>query len=189
MARKKLLTVLPELDEARLGPPTEEQRFRQPWLWFLLGVLGPATIGAQLYGYYQQRFLGLPWGNQPVSDGELLTSALVSAAVIGGVSWLAWISRLRVWASPQGLRLRFYPFHLKVRGLEPEQIRGATAVCYRPLWDYGGWGIRWGKGGRVFSVSGVEGLRLELGDGRHLMIGSQDPVALLEALGPAGRQL
>ena len=56
-------------------------------------------------------------------------------------------------------------------------------VSYRPLADYGGWGIRSGRDGeRVLNARGNRGVRLDLADGSRLLIGSQRPEALALAL-------
>ena len=56
-------------------------------------------------------------------------------------------------------------------------------VSYRPLADYGGWGVRTGRDGeRVLNACGNRGVRLDLTDGSRLLIGSQRPEALALAL-------
>jgi hypothetical protein len=61
-------------------------------------------------------------------------------------------------------------------------------VRYRPILDYGGWGIRAGRDGeRVLSARGDRGVRLELSDGSSLLIGSQRPEELAETLERAHR--
>ncbi len=56
-------------------------------------------------------------------------------------------------------------------------------VSYRPLMDYGGWGIRVGRDGeRVLNARGNRGVRIELTDGTRLLIGSQRPEALAVAI-------
>ena len=54
---------------------------------------------------------------------------------------------------------------------------------YRPVRDYGGWGIRWGRDGKAYIIVGNEGLQLLLGDGEKILIGSQRPQELEAALG------
>ncbi|MBV8266239.1 MAG: hypothetical protein JO252_07935 [Planctomycetaceae bacterium] len=62
-------------------------------------------------------------------------------------------------------------------------IMRLEVVSYRPLADYGGWGIRSGRDGeRVLSARGNRGVRLDLSDGSRLLIGSQRPEALALAL-------
>jgi hypothetical protein len=62
-------------------------------------------------------------------------------------------------------------------------VRRHAVVQYRPFADYGGWGIRAGRDGeRVLSARGDRGVRLELSDGSKLLIGSQRPEELAEAI-------
>ena len=58
----------------------------------------------------------------------------------------------------------------------------ATATTYRPILDYGGWGVRGFPQVRAFNVRGSRGVLLELRDGRRLMIGSQRPEELEAAI-------
>jgi hypothetical protein len=39
--------------------------------------------------------------------------------------------------------------------------------------EYGGWGIKYGKMGKAYNVSGNRGVQLEFTDGKRLLIGSQ----------------
>ena len=62
-------------------------------------------------------------------------------------------------------------------------VRGIEVVTYRPIADYGFWGIRSGRDGeRALIARGNRGVRLELTDGTRLLIGSQRPEALATAL-------
>ena len=53
---------------------------------------------------------------------------------------------------------------------------------YQPLGEFGGYGIRWGKYGRAYNVSGNRGVQLEFSNGRKLLIGSQHAEELTTAL-------
>lgn len=48
--------------------------------------------------------------------------------------------------------------------------------------EYGGWGVRFGKGGKAFNVSGNRGLKLYLKSGRSLLIGTQKDKELIAFL-------
>ena len=62
-------------------------------------------------------------------------------------------------------------------------IRSIEVVTYRPIADYGFWGIRTGRDGeRALIARGNRGVRLELADGTRLLIGSQRPEALAAAM-------
>jgi hypothetical protein len=67
-------------------------------------------------------------------------------------------------------------------------IRSVEVVNYRPIADYGFWGVRAGRDGeKAFIARGNRGVRLELIDGTKLLIGSQRPEALASVLDGALR--
>ncbi len=67
-------------------------------------------------------------------------------------------------------------------------IQRYCVVEYRPIIDYGGWGIRTGRDGeRVLNARGNRGVRLELADGSKLLIGSQRSEELAETIERAHR--
>jgi len=68
------------------------------------------------------------------------------------------------------------------------EIRSAEAVVYRPIREYGGWGIRGLGRRRALNTRGNKGVLLTRTDGSTLMIGSQKPRELLSALAHAGVQ-
>jgi hypothetical protein len=73
-------------------------------------------------------------------------------------------------------------FPLYRRQIALQTIASAEAITYSPLADYGGWGIRgWGKN-VALNARGNRGVRLALHDGRRVLIGSQRPNELAEAL-------
>ena len=53
---------------------------------------------------------------------------------------------------------------------------------YSPITEYGGWGIKWGSGGKAYNVSGNRGVQQEFTDGKRLLIGSQKPEQLDSAI-------
>jgi hypothetical protein len=64
-----------------------------------------------------------------------------------------------------------------------DSVRSVEVVTYRPIRDYGFWGIRSGSDGeRALIARGNRGVRLELVDGSKLLIGSQTPELLAAAI-------
>jgi hypothetical protein len=64
-----------------------------------------------------------------------------------------------------------------------EQIRRAEVFTYRPIKDYGGWGVRWAARGIVYNARGNQGVRMELASGERVLVGSQRTGELLRAIG------
>jgi hypothetical protein len=77
-----------------------------------------------------------------------------------------------------GLYLRFFPFHLTFKKIPLEKLKKREVRTYNPISEYGGWGIKWGPGGKAYNVSGNRGLQLEFIDEKRPLIGSQRPEQL-----------
>ena len=161
---------------------SEEQRFRQRWLWVLLIVAVAPIPPVFWYGVLRQVVGGHPWGSRPMSDAGLLTLAVLDTLFTVGLLALYWTARLVTIVQSDGLLVRFRPFHLRPRRIDLSDVVSVEAVTYSPLRQYGGWGIRFGLGGRAYNVSGNRGVRLTRRSGRRLLIGSQRPDELAAAV-------
>jgi hypothetical protein len=64
------------------------------------------------------------------------------------------------------------------------------ARTYRPILEYGGWGIRYSPfaKGWAYNVSGNQGVQLELASGKRILIGPQRAEELARAVGEAKGQ-
>jgi hypothetical protein len=159
---------------------TETQRFRQPWLWALTAVPSVAVAVFLGWALYQQVVRGEPFGDQPASDAVLLAIALPSIFVIAFIVWMLYAVRLVTEVRSDGLAVRFWPGRWRHHAYS--EIVAFEAVTVRPIRDYGGWGVRFKRGERAYLVNGNRGVRLELADGKRVMIGSQRPDDLLAAI-------
>ena len=110
--------------------------------------------------------------------GPLLIVICLVTAV--GVPWLIHSLRLVTEVTPDGVLVRFPP--LTKRWIGFDQIVSCEARTYRPIVEYGGWGIRWGLSGRAYNVSGNQGVQMTLASGRRLLIGSQRAEELAEVI-------
>lgn len=157
----------------------EVQRFRQPWLWAV--VAGIAAL--QWWGFVQQILLGIPFGSKPAPDGVMVILVLCFGI---GLPLFFFLLRLETRAVPGELQFRFYPLHLRVRRVPLDEIAHVEAITYRPLADYWGWGIRWGRYGQAYTVAGNRALLVTLASGRSFLLGSQKPEELEAALRSGG---
>ncbi len=71
------------------------------------------------------------------------------------------------------------------RVIPVRDVLSAHVETWRPLRDFGGWGIRFGRNATLYNMRGRRGVRLVL-DGRHVVIGADDPEALLGQLQGVG---
>jgi hypothetical protein len=86
----------------------------------------------------------------------------------------------------EAVRIHFFPVWKKTIPLA-EVVRW-EARTYRPILEYGGWGIRYTLKGWAYNVSGNQGVQLELANGQRILIGSQRAEELAGAIGEAKGQ-
>jgi hypothetical protein len=151
---------------------SEKQKFRQWWLWLPLVTVS----GFMVYGIYQQIILKKPFGDNPANDTVLLLISLVPLIILV----LFMFSELETEISDRGVSYKFFPFHWKSRTIVWGDIEKAFIRKYRPIIEYGGWGLRLGifGNGRLLSVSGNMGLQLILKSGKRLLLGTRKPEEL-----------
>jgi len=163
---------------------SEIQKFSQPWLWVLMAAMAAMYVG-------MHAFIILKTPNL-VFQGGFMFSMLLGAVITGGVIALLLTCRLTVVITSRGLAYEFFPFHWKPHFIDWSQVRSGYVRKYRPVAEYGGWGIRYGWGGRgkAYNVSGNTGLQLELTDGSKVLFGTQRPgdvERVLQEIGVPGR--
>jgi hypothetical protein len=117
---------------------------------------------------------------------ELLMGLIVG---IGLVMFLVFfLLHMTTEVTPTDLRVWFGWVAVYRRIVPLGDVRRVEIVTFRPIADYGIWGIRSGRDGeRVLIARGNRGVRLELADGSFLVIGSQRPEELATILETALR--
>ena len=153
----------------------EEQRFNQ--LWVLIIVFIP--VGLAWYAAIQQLLLHKPFGSHPAPD-LLLWVIWVVFGVLFPIFFFS--VKLSTEVRYDGIYIRFFPFHREFRTLPFEAIKKYEVREYSPLREYGGYGIRYGRSGKAYNVSGKKGVQLELVSGRKILIGSRKADELAEAI-------
>ena len=132
----------------------EVQYFRQRW--FLLISL--AIAGLIWYGFLLQIVFRIPFGTNPAPDWFLWIFWLVFGI---GLPVLVYITKLITAVNKENVFIRFVPFTSKE--IPYSQIDHVEARTYKPIKEFGGWGIRWGSGKRkAYNISGDTGVELTL---------------------------
>ena len=93
-----------------------------------------------------------------------------------------YLLQLRIKVNSEGLHYQFFPFHLKSHTIKIEEIVKVEALQYKPLAEYGGWGIRYGFKGKAYNTSGNLGVKVHLKNGRNILFGSQKYKELAKTL-------
>lgn len=135
------------------------------------------------------------WPVAMLAPGATAASVL---AVARTISLGARFGAAGVAATLTGLALREVAFPMETKLLQDElQVRFGKRTrfriplknvvrayyrAYNPIHEYGGWGIRTGRNGRAFNMRGNEGVQLVLASGKRVLVGSQRPDELAQAI-------
>jgi hypothetical protein len=142
---------------------SETQRFRQWWIWLLL--LFAVVVIAVKINY-----------RVTIVDGAIVSKHLSwqisRMALVMLVVVLFWLLRLEVTITELGITYRFYPLQIRYRNIQWEEVEKAYVRIYKPIPEFGGWGIKFGRNGRALNVSGNVGLQIEYKTGKRLLIGT-----------------
>jgi hypothetical protein len=165
----------------------EEQKFGKKFIVLLIILISSFAIGILVWGVIQQLVLGHPFGNHPMSDNGLIISNIFISIFILLMDWLLLNVKMETTINNEGIWYRFYPFLVKKRFINWNDIDKAYLRDYKPIIEYGGWGIRFGFSGRAYNIRGNHGLQLVFRDGKKLLLGTQKPEELESLLKNLGR--
>lgn len=161
---------------------TEKQKFNQAWLWMLIIFTILLTTVIFGTGIYIQMIKGRSFGNNPMSDTGLIIVSSVIMTFNIALLWLFGAGNLKTVIDDRGIRYRFFPFHLRFRHVGWNELESVEVITYKPIRDYGGWGIRNGKAGKAYNISGDKGLQLVFTNRKRLLIGTNKAEELKQFL-------
>jgi hypothetical protein len=155
----------------------EEQKFGL-WLRLLvylsMGLAVVLSVFALKKGYAGE-------GSQETL--EIVLSFIVGIGVPIAIASLFLLLKLETEVRPDGIYVRYFPFHIHFKRFAPEDLSEYYARRYKPILEYGGWGIRYSlRNGKAYNVSGNQGVQLVFSSGKKLLIGSQKPDELEAAI-------
>jgi len=113
---------------------------------------------------------------------SVLAAIVCGTLVPLGIGLLVWVARMETEVRSDGVYIRYVPFHRRFRRFKAEDLSEYHARTYRPLLEYGGWGIRCGWKGRAYNVGGNRGVQLAFRNGRRMLIGSSKASELEAAI-------
>ncbi len=180
-----------DLGRAGVTPMRDFQEIQYLMWWVALillggGVLIPILILAAIPPFVRHGF-SIPGSPQGWSPRQKLAATIL----LGGVAAVfvllfGWIflsfGVMTTEVTPTEVLVQFGWLPSYKEAIPLSEIQSAEAVRYNPM-DYGGWGIKQRSANdRVLSQRGDQAVRLQLVEGRRLLIGSQRPEALLDAI-------
>ena len=127
--------------------------------------------GATAYGVYQQAVLGEPFGDEPISTVGL--AILAGGALLFPFLLTALFMCLDVEVRANNLFVAFGPVHLVRRRIRYSDIKAMRGVTYRPIREFGGWGVRWRGRKTAWTIRGNEAVKVTLQNGKEVYVGSR----------------
>ena len=140
----------------------EIQQFRQKWIWTILLIV--------LFVL----FLPIISGIVSILLGVILI--LTGFCFI----WLFYSMKLITEIKGDSIHIKFSPFTTQI--IPSSEIIKYEIRQYRPIIEYGGWGIRFNRSGKAYTVSGNIGIQIQLSVGKGILIGTQQPNEFLQAM-------
>lgn len=137
----------------------EEQAFRQ---WWFIGLFVLVFIG-----------ILLPVFKNKDQDLKLI-SLLIPIILTLVVFFFLFILRLKTRIDQNGVMAYFKPFPFARKSYKWEEIERIYVRQYKPIMEYGGWGIRGVGNSKAYNVSGRDGIQLHLKNGKKFLIGTQN---------------
>jgi hypothetical protein len=145
----------------------EVQLIRHVW-WIMLIVFGIAIM--MWWGFVEQIIFGRPWGNNPAPDWMMWLFTIFFGI---GFPVFFWVLRLSIDVFEDQIVISYRPMHTRI--VTYDEIETIVVRDYKPIKEYGGWGIKGWSGAKIaYNVDGHTGVELFLTGERSLMLGSQD---------------
>lgn len=153
---------------------SEIQRFRRPGLWSILLTLWIAVIGA--FAFVMNRQIAQD------NDSAVKVSLVIAFILLTSLIVLFARAKLSTQIDKMYISYKFYPLHKSFRRIAWKSVAKCELVTYQAKSQYGGWGIRTGKNGKVFSVAGNRGMQIVLRTGERILIGTTNSKELSMAI-------
>jgi hypothetical protein len=154
----------------------ERQYFRQAWLWLLL-LLAAVPVGLLVASQYAGKL---------ADDASGWLVVALSFVISIGLLALFYVTHLHTVVTEKGIYTRVWPLMLRYERILQAQCREVAIRRYNPVLEYGGYGIRFGRRGKAYNVTGRYGLTVYFTKNRELLIGTQKPDELLNACTASG---
>lgn len=142
---------------------SERQRFNQWWIWLLVVALSVMPVFELVRRITAHQL--------SISDPAMLVETFIPFVLL----LLIFNLRLDTKITKEGVSVRFIPFIWKYRHYSFETIDKLYLRQYKPIGEYGGWGLRGFGNNRALNIAGNKGVQIVFADGRRLLIGTQKP--------------
>ncbi len=153
-----------------------ERNWAPAWVWVVMAGACLLGVGATLFAVFQHPDPG------DIARGDSLTQ--LGTVLVGGGVLLFFVAMtslfmcLDVEVRSDHLFISFGPVHLVRRRIRYADIESVRAVTYRPIREFGGWGIRCRGRKTAWTIRGNQAAAITLRSGKVVYVGSRFPQRL-----------
>lgn len=166
----------------------EVQRLRNnPWIIVLIIAVAIGSLVPLIYGIYWQIGQGIPWGNEPMTDNELIGLTIFILITVIILGFMLGNLTLETRIDSDGIHYRMFPLKQRWRLVSVAEIEGYSLERHYKLFESGGIGFHRNLIKRTTSIriSGGKHLSIRLHTGQRVLLGTQS----LEGVEQAMRKL
>jgi len=149
---------------------TEVQKFNKWWHYLLAGL--PLLFAAAIYlGTWVDL---MPMKGEQKKDAVMVTLMI---SILFTLLFFLWFFVLKLETTINGdgvtAHFRWLPFCKRI--IKWNEIQSISVIKYSPIYDYGGWGVRYSLTGNgwCYNVAGDYGIKLIKTNGKAFLIGTQ----------------
>jgi hypothetical protein len=139
----------------------EEQTYRGTWVIYLLLLIELPTLVL---------ILVLLFNSEDKSEIGFTLAFVIST--LGLVFLLIVNLKMETRIDTYGVSFRYFPFIRSWRKFPKGTIQSISIINYSPITDYGGWGFKGNKITKAYSILGEQGLILNIGEKKKIMMGT-----------------
>ncbi len=147
----------------------EEQSYRGTWVLYLVLMLEIPTLV----------LVSVLVLTSETDKHEGIIALFAVFAIMGLVLGLLFNIKLETRIDEKGIHFKYFPF-VKWRLIEKFSIKGAKVISFNPFTEHGGWGIKGNSTTKAYTVIGENGLAIDLGEKKKILIGTQKPKELTD---------
>lgn len=144
----------------------EKSGFRS-WIIWLLATI-PVSIFLYARIYHPTEMESFDW---------------IGLVIPGCVGLLLYVIKLKVHINEDGISYQFPPFHNKPNLLSWGKIESIEFMKIKPLKEFGGWGLRYGKLGTAYTTRGRHILHIKMQSGKQINLSITQPDDFVAVVG------
>lgn len=141
----------------------EESIFWNTWLKYILLSFTLIPIIVTVFELNKQN----------TSTDDIIGLVVLNFIFFATFVLILFVLKLEIMINDEGIKFRYFPFHIKYKVLKFTEISSYKIVKYTAIREYGGWGIRYSfRQGWAYTVSGNMGIQISKSDGKRVLFGT-----------------